>query len=448
MPRPRLILRSAVVVAVAASLAVLGGTAAHAKGGDVGGAGSTYYLNDEWSGQANHVVEYGLRTDRAYSGDWDGDGKDSLAVRRGNRYYLTNSTTGKVAITFAYGRTNDVTLVGDWNGDGVDTLAVRRGNMYYFTNKLKGGDAETVLAYGRAGDQVLVGDWNGDGKDTLAVRRANTFYFADSLTGGDASRVLAYGRAADLVYVGDWNGDGTDTPAVRRGATYYVTDRFAPGNADRTLTYGRANDSTLVGDWNGDRKDSLGVRRSNPAEVSAAIRWATTEYGTFQSGTYSGTGNRTITLPAGAKGGLLVASHRGSGEFRLELRKAGATIDIPVYVTGTYAGTTAFGLDRAQQGGTLSVVASGAWTVRVLPMESASVLPTSGTGDGVFLYGAGARNVSSTHSGASQLVAVQWSGSDASRSRVVIEANGSGRLAAGPSVVYVVADGKWTLTPR
>ncbi|WP_345751195.1 hypothetical protein [Microbacterium rhizophilus] len=447
MPRPRLILRASTIVAAAASLVLLGSTAAHAKGGEAGGSGSTYYLNDEWSGQANHVVEYGLGSDRAYSGDWNKDSKDTLAVRRGNDYVLANTTSGAADLKFAYGRPADVTLVGDWNGDGVDTLAVRRGNVYYFTNRLKGGAAETVLAYGRAGDQVLVGDWNADGKETLAVRRANTFYFADALQGGDASRVVAYGRADDLVYVGDWNGDGTDTPAVRRGSTYYVTDRFAPGAADRVLTYGRADDRTLVGDWNGDKKDTLGVRRSNPAALSAAIAWAKAQYGTFQAATYSGTGTRAITLPKGAKGGLLVASHPGAGDFRMELSKSGATIDIPVYVTGRYSGTTAFGLDASQQGGRLEVVADGAWTVRVLPMEAAGALPASGTGDGVFLYGGGATNVKLTHSGASDLFVVQWSGTDAGRSRNVTQANGAG-LASGPSIVYVVADGMWTLTPR
>ncbi|SFL94538.1 hypothetical protein, partial [Geodermatophilus ruber] len=49
------------------------------------------------------------------------------AVRRGNTYFLRNSTTSGVADTvFAYGDPGDTALVGDWNGDGTDSLGVRR----------------------------------------------------------------------------------------------------------------------------------------------------------------------------------------------------------------------------------------------------------------------------------------------------------------------------------
>ena len=90
----------------------------------------------------------------------------------GNWYYLTNGTTGgKADITFAYGKATDVVLIGDWNGDAKDTLGVRRGSQYYLTNGTTGGTADITFAYGKSDDVVLVGDWNGDAKDTLGVRR-------------------------------------------------------------------------------------------------------------------------------------------------------------------------------------------------------------------------------------------------------------------------------------
>ena len=61
--------------------------------------------------------------------------------------------------------------MGDWDGDGKDTLAVRRGNIYYVRNSLTTGRADTQITYGNPGDQVLVGDWDGDGKDTFGVWR-------------------------------------------------------------------------------------------------------------------------------------------------------------------------------------------------------------------------------------------------------------------------------------
>jgi len=59
-----------------------------------------------------------------------------------------------------YGRDGDEVLVGDWNGDGTDTLAVRRGNVYYFSDSVDDPDAEvTQVTYGRIADQVYAGTW-------------------------------------------------------------------------------------------------------------------------------------------------------------------------------------------------------------------------------------------------------------------------------------------------
>ncbi|MDD9205633.1 hypothetical protein PU560_04010, partial [Georgenia sp. 10Sc9-8] len=60
---------------------------------------------------------------------------------------------------------------GDWDGDGEDTFAVRRGFTYHVKNSLTGGEADLVLNYGRTDDEVYVGDWDGDTIDTLGVRR-------------------------------------------------------------------------------------------------------------------------------------------------------------------------------------------------------------------------------------------------------------------------------------
>ena len=220
-----------------------------------------FFLNDEWGPEANRVYPYGLTSDDVYIGDWDGDGTDTIALRRGNTFYINNGHDSTTDSVVNYGRPGDDILVGDWDGNGTDTFAVRRGKAYHVKNSLAGGNADHVILYGRADDQVLVGDWNDDGRDTFSVRRGKTYYVKNRIAGGDADHVVAYGRADDDVYVGDWDGDGKDTFAVRRGKTYYVANAIRGGDADRVLTYGRAGDTTLVGDWNGDGRDTLGVRR-------------------------------------------------------------------------------------------------------------------------------------------------------------------------------------------
>ncbi|WP_413451066.1 CAP domain-containing protein [Georgenia phoenicis] len=262
--------RTVVAAALTAALLAVGAPAT-AKGGEVGGEGSMYYLSDGWAGRTDRAFAYGRAGDRVYVGDWDGNGSDTLAVRRGSTYYFTNTLTGGAAQrVVAYGRLGDTVLMGDWDGDGVDTPVVRRGSVYHFKNSLSGGAADRVVGYGRPGDQVIVGDWDGDGVDTLGVRRGQVYHLKNSLRGGAADVVVGYGRPGDQVIVGDWNGDGTDSLGVRRGNTYYVKNTISAGAADRVTAFGRAGDAVLVGDWNGDRSTTLGVRRDAPAQQPPA----------------------------------------------------------------------------------------------------------------------------------------------------------------------------------
>ncbi|MGC5616853.1 family 16 glycoside hydrolase [Georgenia sp. Z1491] len=224
--------------------------------------GRGFYLNDGWGIWADHEFSFGRPGDEVLVGDWDGDGSDTLAVRRGNAYFLSNNLYGGNAdVELTFGRASDTVLVGDWDGDGSDSFAVRRGNSYFLTNSLSGGNAEAELDYGRADDQVLVGDYDADGADSFAVRRGNTYYVSNSLNSGWADAEFDYGQASDDVLVGDWDGDGADTFASRRGNLYLVSNSLTGGWADIEVRYGRAGDEVFVGDWNGDGSDTLGVRR-------------------------------------------------------------------------------------------------------------------------------------------------------------------------------------------
>ncbi|MCM3661119.1 DUF1080 domain-containing protein [Georgenia satyanarayanai] len=231
-----------------------------------------FFLSNDWQGRTAHAFQYGRFTDEVFIGDWDGDGTDSIAVRRDGVFYVSNAPRGGVADeVFAYGRAGDHVLVGDWNGDGYDTFAVRRGNVYFVKNSLAGGAADAVVGYGRTGDTVLVGDWNGDGRDTLTVRRGNEYFVKNSIAGGPADEVVAYGRAGDVTMAGDWNGDGRDTLLVRRGQVYFAKNSLTGGPADMVVAYGRAGDQAFVGDWDGDGTDTLGLRRLPAAVVSTAL---------------------------------------------------------------------------------------------------------------------------------------------------------------------------------
>ncbi|TRW43008.1 S8 family peptidase [Georgenia yuyongxinii] len=222
-----------------------------------------FLLNNALTGTADVRFDFGRADDEVLVGDWDGDGADTMAARRGKAYHLRNAnSTGGADRVVMYGRPGDVVLVGDWDGDGIDTVAVRRGAHYFIRNSLTPGAADEVVVYGRPADQVLVGDWDGNGTDTLAVRRGPLVHVRDTMTSGPADTVVAYGRSGDILVVGDWDGDGADTVGVRRGIWYHLRNSMTSGAADVTVAYGRAGDEVLVGDWDADGKDTLGVRRS------------------------------------------------------------------------------------------------------------------------------------------------------------------------------------------
>ena len=242
---------------------IMGGAAAAPQPQPQPASSPTYYLNNAWSGNATHTFTYGLSSDTEIVGDWDGDGKDTVSLRRGNTFAVNNvsAPTAAPKFTAAYGIPGDEYYVGDWDGDGKDSLAIRRGNVFHVSNRVGAATADYAIAYGKPGDVVLVGDWDGDGRDTFAVRRGNEYHIRNTMSSGLADRVVPYGKAEDEVFVGHFGGSAKDALAVRRGKTFYVSKSLHNGDADRVVDYGRVGDRAFVGDWDGNRVDTFGVRR-------------------------------------------------------------------------------------------------------------------------------------------------------------------------------------------
>lgn len=225
--------------------------------------GNLFYFVNSWDKTTEDVrIAFGNEGDEIFVGDWDGDGKDTLAIRRGNEFFVNNELTGDLPQdTFHYGRPGDDVIVGDWDGDGTDTLGVRRGSMFYLVNELKGGHADISFNYGREADVVHVGDWDGDKIDTIMVQRGKAFFANNALIGGNAEEEFFYGKLGDEVFAGDFDGDEVDTLAVRRGNTFYVKNEIAGGNADIEINYGKATDVIHIGDWDSDGEDTPVVNR-------------------------------------------------------------------------------------------------------------------------------------------------------------------------------------------
>jgi hypothetical protein len=223
-----------------------------------------FFTNSLAGGPAQFEVDFGpMHGADFFVGDWNGDGTDDIAHRKGKLITLLDVPTGNVA-QIAFGKPGDEVFVGDFDGDGIDTFAVRRGNVFLVKNRVASGPADVAIGFGKAGDEVYVGDFDGDGVDTFAVRRGNVHFVRNSVTTGVADVVFGYGRAGDRVQVGDWDGDGRDTFAVRRNRIVYVRNDFATGPAEVSFAFGAAADELHPGDWDGDGRDTFAVRRFDP----------------------------------------------------------------------------------------------------------------------------------------------------------------------------------------
>ncbi|MEJ1087265.1 TM2 domain-containing protein [Microbacterium sp. Mu-80] len=185
-----------------------------------------------------------------------------------------------------------------------------------------------------------------------------------------------------------------------------------------------------------------------PEEPTAAS-WANDTFGDFTPIQQSGSGDTVIDLPAGATGGIVMATHQGQRNFAVSVLDAnnGSTGELLVNTIGAYSGTTAWGMSVLGDGVKLQVMADGAWTFDIRPMGAAPGLATAGTGDAVFLYDGGPASLAATHAGSRNFV-VQEETSEAFNMGLLINEIGQYRgtvpLSAGPSVITVMADGAWT----
>jgi tartrate-resistant acid phosphatase type 5 len=218
--------------------------------------GALYLKNSNTSGYADVAINYGIKGDYPVTGDWDGNGTDTIGVYRNGTFYLRNSNTiGFADMMFAFGAPGDQPVAGDWNGNGIDTIGVyRRSNStFYLRNSNTSGAPEMSFSLGVPGDVGIAGDWNGDGLVTTGVFRPSNgvLYLKNTNETGFADLALNYGQAGDKPVTGDWNDDGIDTIGVYRNGTFFLRNSNTIGFADIVFALGLPGDIPIAGDWDG-----------------------------------------------------------------------------------------------------------------------------------------------------------------------------------------------------
>ena len=202
-------------------------------------------------------------TSQPLTGDVDGDRRGDVGWFAAGR--VTWLTARGVRITYLLGGPGDRAVVGDWDGNGKDSVAVVHNNTWCLRNTLTGGACDRTFRFGTTTDVPVAGRFVAGKVDGIGVWRAGRWLLRATPTAGPATITVGWGRVGDVPVLGDWDGDGLDTPGVVRGTTWFTAAALrnrAPSTA--TFDLGKAGDRFVAGTW-------AGTRVSLPATVAGPV---------------------------------------------------------------------------------------------------------------------------------------------------------------------------------
>ncbi|HSK71946.1 MAG TPA: lamin tail domain-containing protein [Pyrinomonadaceae bacterium] len=241
------------------------------------------------------VPQWGLGTDIQVPEDYDGDGKDDVAVWRPDvatqaAFYILQSKDFTVRID-RFGQTgDDPRVVTDYDGDGrADPAVYRRAaggqNFFFYRGSANNPNGNVTFVPWGSGTTVRpnVGDYDGDDKGDFVIYSSNGVFSILRSSNG-AVEYVYWGNGNEILVPGDYDGDGRDDfalvrriggPPVTVGQYFwYILERDGGGTGANGIAWGRytdlVSDSDVLapGDYDGDGRQDLAVWRpnTNPAQ--------------------------------------------------------------------------------------------------------------------------------------------------------------------------------------